>query len=344
MNRSLTLAALGLGAWWAYRTLARPAYSFNRKCVLITGGSRGLGLVIARQLIDAGARVAICSRDADELRRAAADLASRGGEVLALRCDMTDRESIKATVAIVERRMGPIDVLINNAGIIGVGPLETMEVDDFEQTMKTHFWGSLFSILEVLPNMRARKAGRIVNISSIGGKIAIPHMLPYTASKFALVGLSSGLRAELADTGVVVTTVCPGLMRTGSHVNAEFHGRHDKEYAWFALGNSLPLMSISAESAAQAILEGCARGDAEIVLTLPAKLAVLVQALLPSLMSEVMAMVDRWALPEPGGIGKRALPGHESRGVLPEFVTTLTDEAADRNNERGAQPASQLAR
>ena len=342
MNRSLTLAALGLGAWWAYRTLVRPSYSFAGKCVLITGGSRGLGLVMARQLVDAGARVAVCSRDRDELRRAAEDLQSRGGEILALRCDVTDREAVGQTVALIEERMGPIDVLINNAGIIGVGPLETMEVADFEQAMRTHFWGSLNTILAVLPGMRRWKAGRIVNISSIGGKVAIPHMLPYTASKFALVGLSSGLRHEVAGDGIVVTTVCPGLMRTGSHVNAEFHGRHDKEYAWFALGDALPLMSVSAESAAAAILAGCARGDAELVLTLPAKLAVLLQALLPSLMSGVMSLADRWALPSPGGIGNDALPGSQSRGALPEFFTRFIDEAADRNNERGARPASAL--
>jgi NAD(P)-dependent dehydrogenase (short-subunit alcohol dehydrogenase family) len=344
MNRPLTLAALGLGAWWVYRTFAKPSFSFAGKNVLLTGGSRGLGLVIARQLIDARARVAICSRDADELRRAADDLQNRGGEVLALRCDVTDRESVEAAVGLVEGRMGPIDVLINNAGVIGVGPLETMDLGDFEQAMKTHFWGSLHTVLAVLPSMRRWKRGRIVNISSIGGKVAIPHLLPYTASKFALVGLSSGLRNELAGDGIVVTTVCPGLMRTGSHVNAEFHGQHDKEYAWFALGDAMPLMSTSAESAASSILAACARGDAELVLTLPAKLAVILNALVPSLMSGIMSLVDRLALPGPGGIGKGTLPGKQSRGVLPDALTANIDAAADRNNERGAIPASQLAR
>ena len=89
-------------------------------------------------------------------------------------------------------------MLVNNAGIIQVGPLEHMTIDDFEEAMATHFWGPLFTILAALPHMRGRGGRRIVNISSIGGKIAVPHLLPYTASKFALTGLSEGLRAELA--------------------------------------------------------------------------------------------------------------------------------------------------
>jgi NAD(P)-dependent dehydrogenase (short-subunit alcohol dehydrogenase family) len=339
MNRALTLAAVGLGSWLAYRSLTRKTYAFRGKNILITGGSRGLGLVMARQFLKAGARVAICARDRDELRRAFDDLHSHGGEVLALACDVTDQTAVKELVATVTQRLGSIDVLVNNAGIIGVGALEKMQMADFEETMKTHFWGSLYTILEVLPQMRSRQAGRIVNISSIGGKIPVPHLLPYTASKFALVGLSQGLRNEVARDGIVVTTVCPWLMRTGSHINAEFHGDNEKEYAWFALGDSMPGLSISAESAAEAILAACARGDAEVVMTLLAKSAVVLQALMPGVMSQILTLTDQYLLPSPTGGPDRPVPGKQSRGLLPEFLTTLSDRASQRNNEQGARPA-----
>src|SRR5205085_12580634 len=129
----------------------------------------------------------------------------------------------------------------------------------------------------VLPNMRKRRDGRIVNISSIGGKVSVPHLLPYCAGKFALVGYSEGLRAELSDDGIVVTTVCPWLMRTGSPRNATFNGHHKIEYAWFSIGGSLPLLTLSAECAARKILAACSRGDAEVVLDVPAWLAVRLQ-------------------------------------------------------------------
>jgi NAD(P)-dependent dehydrogenase (short-subunit alcohol dehydrogenase family) len=332
MNRLLLLAALGVGGYLAYRAL-KPRYQFRGRHVLITGGSRGLGLVLARQLAAAGARLTLCSRDANELLRADDDLSERGVKPLAVPCDVTDRDRVRELVAVARRVNGPIDVLVNNAGVIQVGPVEEMREDDFDQSLRTHFWGPLNTCLEVLPEMTARGEGRIVNVASVGGKVAVPHLLPYSAGKFALVGFSTGLRAEVARHGVVVTTVCPGLVRTGSHLNAEFKGRHRDEYAWFAFGNSLPGLSVSAESAARSILDACAVGDAELVIGLPAKAAVAANALCPNLTAEVSAFVNRHILPEPGGIGADTALGRDSRGTLPRFVTTLTDRAAVANNE-----------
>lgn len=141
-----------------------------------------------------------------------------------------------------------------------------MTLKDYEDAMKTHFWGPLYAMMAVLPEMRARRAGRIVNISSIGGKVGVPHLAPYCASKFPLTGLSQALHAELATDGIKVTNVCPGLMRTGSPRNATFKGQHRAEYAWFTISDSLPFTSISAERAARQILAACKRGEAEVVL------------------------------------------------------------------------------
>lgn len=202
--------------------------------------------------------------------------------------------------------------------------------------MNTHFWGPLYMILSALPGMRAQGHGRIVNISSIGGKIAVPHLVPYSASKFALVGLSDGLRAELARDNVVVTTVCPGLMRTGSPLNALFKGRHEEEYTWFAISDSLPVTSIDARRAARQIINACRHGDAELIITIQAKLAVLLRHAAPELFADAMALVNR-LMPAPDGAGGDTVElGRENETAWAAPTSTLTAptyEAARQNNE-----------
>ncbi len=236
-------------------------------------------------------------------------------------------------VATVYQRFGNIDVLVNNAGVIQVGPLEVMTTEDFELAMQAHFWGPLNTIMAVLPSMRQRRAGRIVNISSIGGKVSVPHLVPYSASKFALVGLSKGLRAELAKDGITVTTICPGLMRTGSPRNADFKGQHRFEYAWFSISDALPLLTVSAENAARQIIRASKSGRAELVISIPAKIAVLFDQLLPEAMAQILATTN-FFLPAPGGVGTERVKGRNSTSAWsPSWLTTLNEEAALRNNE-----------
>jgi NAD(P)-dependent dehydrogenase (short-subunit alcohol dehydrogenase family) len=331
MKLGALLAAGGLGAWWLLRR--RTRFEYRDRTVLITGGSRGLGLVMAREAAKLGARVAICARDEDELRRAVDDLARYGGEVAAYACDVTDAGQVQHLVHMVEERFGQIDVLINNAGIISVGPMSTMTRADYEEAMAVNFWGAFNTVEAVLPAMRRRADGRIVNISSIGGKVSVPHLLPYCASKFALTGFSEGLRAELSDDGIVVTTVCPWLMRTGSPRNAEFKGHHRIEYAWFSIGDSLPLLTLSAESAARKILAACRKGSAEVVLDWPAWLAVRAQAFCPETFAGLLALMNR-IMPGAEGMGKETHLGKESESwASPSPLTALTERAARRNNE-----------
>jgi short-subunit dehydrogenase len=303
---------------------------------MITGGSRGLGLVMARQLAAEGASLTLIARDADELAIAADDIRRRqpAVTVVTVAADLTRREEAERVIASTIERHRRIDVLINNAGIIQVGPLDHMKLSDYDDAMQTHFWAPLYLIAAALPHMRNRGGGRIVNIASIGGRIAVPHLVPYSASKFALVGLSDGLRAELARENIVVTTVCPGLMRTGSPPNASFKGQRSYEYSWFAMASSLPMLTISAERAASQIIGACRRGDAELVITLPAKLAVMARALMPELFSEAMSLVQR-ALPGPGGAdGDIARSGLDSGpGWPPRAVLAPMHAAAERNNE-----------
>jgi NAD(P)-dependent dehydrogenase (short-subunit alcohol dehydrogenase family) len=332
-NKLLLLAA-GAGAFVVARSLARRMnqYDMRGRVVLITGGSRGLGLVMARELASEGALLAICARDESELARAYEDLNWRT-RTFAVPCDVTDRAQVENMVRAVEAHYGQIDVLINNAGVIEVGPMEVMTIEDYERAMKTHFWGPLYTVLAALPEMRRRGEGRIVNISSIGGKISVPHLLPYSASKFALVGLSEGLRAELAKDGIVVTTVCPGLMRTGSPLNADFKGQHRAEYAWFAISDSLPVTSIGARRAARQVIAATKRGDAEVVLTVQAKLAALFHGIFPGLTADILGQVNK-LLPEPGGIGTERAKGKDSESRLTDsWLTELSEIAARENNE-----------
>jgi len=332
-KRAAMIGALGVGALVLARAWRRRgAYDFNGKAVVITGGSRGLGLVMARELAAEGAKLTLIARDEAELNRAADDIRSRqpSAEVLPVVADIRRRHDAERAVARTFERFGSLDVLINNAGIIRVGPVDHMKLADYEDAMNTHFWGPLYMIVAALPHMRRQGEGRIVNISSIGGKIALPHMVPYTASKFALTGLSDGLHAELARHNIIVTTVCPGLMRTGSPVNAMFKGKRPQEYAWFAISDSLPLASIDVRRAARQIINACRAGEADLVITVQAKLAILARHVVPELFADAMVLMNQ-LLPDPAHAdGDHARPGRENESEWagpPSPLTTPTYKA-----------------
>jgi NAD(P)-dependent dehydrogenase (short-subunit alcohol dehydrogenase family) len=333
---AVAAGAMAIGAALVARGLrATRRCDFTGASVLITG-ARGLGLELARQIGREGARVTIAARDHGELERAQHDLRERGIDAHTIVCDVRNRDEARQLVRQVVSRTGRIDVLINNAGIIQVGPLAHMQRGDFEDAMAVHFWGPLHAMLEAIPEMKRQGAGRIVNISSIGGKIGVPHLTPYCASKFALTGLSESVRAELARDNIYVTTVCPGMMRTGSPFNAWFKGRHRDEFAWFVISDSIPGMSIHASRAAAQVIDACRHGDAELVITLPAKLAVIAQAVMPEAVAAMMALANRLLLPEPTAddSGDRRHSGWQSMSeATPSRLTALTEKAAAENNQ-----------
>ena len=296
MNRNairiLAGAALFAGARAAVRKLREEP--LDGKVAIVTGSSRGLGFLIARELIAAGCRVVICGRDANDLEIARKAL---GSAVMAMTCDVSQKEDVDDLIMHVVEEFGRIDILVNNAGVIQVGPIETMTLHDFEEEMGTMYWGVVYTTLAALPYMR--RGARIANITSIGGKVSVPHLLPYSAAKFATVGFSEGLHAELAKDGINVTTVVPGLMRTGSFLNAFFKGKEADEFKWFSLGSALPLISMDAERAARQIVAAIRRRDAEVILSLPAKLLALFHGVFPGTTSDVLAMINRF-LPQYG--------------------------------------------
>lgn len=318
----------------ATRALARRRrYRLSGRGVFVTGGSRGLGLLLAKEFARKGARVAICARDAGELERARWELLRSGHEVFTVVCDLGVSQDVDQAIARVQQQLGSIEILVNNAGTIQVGPAEVMRPEDYQESLDTHFWGPLYTTMAVLPQMRKRREGRIVNISSIGGKISVPHLLPYSVGKFALTGFSEGLRAEAAKDNIRVTTVCPGLMRTGSPRNAKFKGKHRAEYAWFSISAGFPLFSIGAERAARRIVAACERGEAEVVLSIPAKLAVLLHGIFPGLTADAFALGNLVMPSAEGGTSDSHLGEDSFSKLSPSLLTVLNERAARRNNE-----------
>lgn len=337
----LAVAGLSAAALFAISKLAtfarRRPVSLRGKIALITGGSRGLGLAIAHQLASHGCDIALCARDAEELRQAAEQLQEHRVQVDTFTCDLAQAAAIEPLVQKVLNRFGRIDILVNNAGLIQVSPFDNLQKSDFETAMNLMFWGPVNLTLAVLPHMRQGGGGHVVNITSVGGRVAIPHLLPYSCAKFGFVGFSTGLSAELDPNDVHVMTVVPGLMRTGSYLNVPFKGQSAKEFAWFALLGNIPGFSVSADFAAKAIREALQRRDSTCTISLPAKILIYAEALIPNATRTMMQLTEQLALPSPG-----SQPGSESEsgkqmnsrfGAWFQALTSLGQLAARELNQ-----------
>ncbi len=286
-----------------------PRTRRSREVVVITGGSRGLGLALAHRFGKAGDRLVLAARDHVELNRArhalldAGSVASRE-DILLVPADLTDPAQAQALIDQAFTHFGRIDVLINNAGIIEVGPIENQPLEAFQRAMDTNFYAALHTVLASLPRLLAQpklngRRASIVNISSIGGKIPVPHLLPYVASKFALTGFSEGLHAELRAKDIRVTTVCPGLMRTGSTGQAQFTGQAQKEFAWFDMGATTPGLAASTGHAANKIFNASRCGRTEVTITPQAWLAARIHGAAPAASQFVAALANQYVLPSP---------------------------------------------
>jgi NAD(P)-dependent dehydrogenase (short-subunit alcohol dehydrogenase family) len=306
---------------------------------LVAGGSRGLGLLIARELGRRGFLPVLWARDAEELDRAVVALGDEGIHAGAMVCDVRDADLVEEQLARVEDELGPIEVAVHVAGVIEVGPLASLTRAHFDDAIATMQWGPINLALALVPRMRARGRGRFGVIASVGGLVSVPHLLPYSTAKFAAVGFTNGLRAELAGTGVTATTVAPGLMRTGSHLRAEFTGDAAAEYAWFAPGASMPLVSMDAERAAVRIVRGILRGRSIVILTPLAKVGSRVAGVAPATTAAAMSLLAR-LLPDGPDRPTETVKGHTARrrlgSPLVEWLSVWGNRAAARNNEGAA--------
>jgi len=342
--QKLALGVAGLAATATFAKLRQRANNLAGKTVLITGGSRGLGFLLAREFAREGCGIVICARGESALEQARLALKAEGAQVLAVPCDVTDQAQVADLVQQANRYFGGIDILVNNAGVIQVGPLQNITLQDFENAMDTMFWGVVYPTWAVLPQMLERNDGQIVNVTSIGGKVSVPHLLPYACAKFAATGFSEGLRAELAKTGITVTTIIPGLMRTGSHLNALFKGRQQAEFTVFSLAATLPLISMDAKRAAHQIVEATKRGDAERVLSIPATLLATMHGLFPGLTSELLGLVNATLLPAAQAADAGLVSGQQvqatlspTRAQMLHLLTTLGRHAAEQFNQQAAR-------
>lgn len=308
------------------------------RVVLITGSSRGLGLALAEEFARLGAKIVLTARDAEELNRARRLLLERKGaeedQILTVVADLRLAEDAESLIQQTTRHFGKVDILVNNAGIITAGPIENQTIQDFQNVMNTNFFSGVHCSLAVLPQMLQNQSGIIVNIASMGGKVAVPHLLPYTASKFAVVGFSQGLHAELRAKGIHVLTVCPGLMRTGSHLNAFFSGDAPREYRWFSLLASLPGISVAAQAAAQRIVRAVLAKESDIAISSQAIIATRLSQTVPEVTTRLMSIANQF-LPKSASHSAGIRRGSEvrERELMP--AAKLGWSAAMRYNQVG---------
>jgi NAD(P)-dependent dehydrogenase (short-subunit alcohol dehydrogenase family) len=326
------LATLGAAVWLGNR---RHRYDLQGRTVLITGGVRGLGLLLAREFGARGARLAVVSRTPADIARAEDELRGAGYEVTAECCDVRDPRAVAELVRLVVGRTGRLDVLVNNAGVIQAAPFEDAQLEDFQESLDTHFWGPLYLTREALPHLRRAPGGaRILNISSFGGRVGVPHLSAYSSGKFALVGLSETLRAELRQYGVLVTTATPGLMRTGSHVKIQLRGQHEKEALWFGAGVITSFTSMAGDRAARQIVSACIAGRAHVTPAAQFRLAEIGNVVAPEISAGLRSAVATQlpaATRTPEGRTRRST-GEVGFGILEPVMPRA---AAEQNNEIG---------
>lgn len=300
-----------------------------RGTALVAGGSRGFGLLVAEELARHGYRVSVCARDADELERAREQLAQAGLHIQTEVCDVRDPEAVERWVAGVRE---PVEVAVHVAGIIQVGPFSAATTDVFDDCLDIMARGPIHLALATVPAMIRRGRGRFAVVSSIGGIISVPRMLPYSTAKFAATGFTEGLHAELSGTGVTATTVLPPPMRVGSFLHAQFSGNREQEYGWFASLSSLPLTSLRPHAAARRAVSGVLRGRPVVGLSPLTFLASRVHGVAPATTVRLLRLANHF-LPQPGTDSPRAGRNVRRPGSVADRLTALGKRVARRTNE-----------
>ncbi|MFZ3584516.1 SDR family oxidoreductase [Loktanella sp. DJP18] len=184
------------------------------KVVVITGASSGLGEAAARHLAAEGAKVVLGARRADRLGALVSEITSAGGEALAVATDVTVLADVQALVDAAVETFGRIDVLINNAGLMPLSPIESLKVDEWDRMIDVNIRGVLHGIAAALPHMKTQKSGQIITTSSVAGHLVFPASAVYSGTKYAVRAICEGLRQEVKPYNIRTTTLCPGAVKT----------------------------------------------------------------------------------------------------------------------------------
>jgi NAD(P)-dependent dehydrogenase (short-subunit alcohol dehydrogenase family) len=301
--RTLGLVALGSGALWM-AARQRRRIELAGAVAVVTGGARGLGYAIAQELAAEGCKLALCGRDGDVVERAVEALRERGSEVVGCACDASDEAQVQEFFDQVLAYYGRVDLLINNAGQCFVGPATDLEAADVERALRHIFWVQFRPTMAVLPHMRRRGSGRIVSVTSIGGKLPTPHQAAYAAGKFAATGWAETLAIELRKEGIELSVVTPPPLQNGAPLHAHFNGQAEQEYLWFAHALSSPWTASPTRRAARAVVNAARYGDAERAVSFSSWLPSRLHGMAPNVMSRALSRLDR-ALPPPSPPGQQ---------------------------------------
>jgi 3-oxoacyl-[acyl-carrier protein] reductase len=268
--------------------MARGLRAFEGTVGVVTGASSGIGAELARQLAKSGMKVAVLARRLARLEELVAEIAQSGREALPLACDVTDRAAVEGAIAAVLERWGRVDLLVNNAGFGRHVLFKDHDPADVEAMIRTNLMGTLYATRAVLPVMRANRKGFLVNISSVAGKLGQPDEAVYSATKFAVTGLSEALTYELAPLGIHVLTVYPALVRT-EMFTPDVVAR---------MPSRLQRMFIEAPDFARAVLRALRRGDYELTPSLRVRIAYVMRLLLPAVYRRIVTRLRMKALPD----------------------------------------------
>ena len=338
----LALAGAGLlgGAMLMRKRATRAPLLIAGKTVIITGGSRGLGLALGEEFGRAGANLVLAARSESELQTAKQMLLTRGAvpsenRIELVACDLRENADCLRLGRVATERFGQVNILINNAGVIHVGPIEKQPLEAYRDAMESDFFAGLQMTYAVMPQMLERGEGSIVNISSIGGKIPVPHLAPYNAAKFATTGFSETLHAEMRTKGIRVTTVCPGLLRTGSYPNAIVVGDLEKEYRWFSVSASLPGVAHETKAAAEKIFAATLEGRTEITIGRDAYLAARIHGLMPETVQFAGCLADQFILPKTTGT-TTPTPARRIRSLRSGLWQSLSRQLTQAQNQPSA--------
>jgi short-subunit dehydrogenase len=252
---------------------------YNGLTALITGASSGIGRLMALQLAKNGARVALVARRKDELEALAEEIRAQSGEAVVLPCDISDRQQAEQAASQAIKKLGSVDLLVNNAGYGGQQKFLDWDLDDVEHIMRVNYFGTVYFAKALLPQMLQRDRGWIVFMSSVSGKIASPEKTAYAATKFAMTGFAESLSLELDGTGINVLTVYPGTIDTPFH-NSQMRNNMPEK-----VRDSMK----SADGVVEATFDALAKGKREV--TYPGGIAMgyVVKALAPEfLRSQVL--------------------------------------------------------